>query len=196
MSEAELYRKALDSIENAEKEGQSSIERLHGLLLKNIGQLRHFSSTLLTINVAIIGAVFASLSVESQNLIKFPSFAFAGVLLLFIDAILIVFLTNKILLRENRYLVKATANLEDSFLSLRNLLRNCVDQKQPSSVFKRAETLMIKKFSENENELQKKFKSTFDNVYWLEAVNYLFIFGFSLVGISLLPIEIFGFFFQ
>ena len=158
---------------------ENAIDAVSKLLNQNIDHLRTFSSTLLTINITVIGAVLVGLLTNQVFISK--NYITIGLSILFIDAILTVYYSTFVLVGENKVLTNRQEFLSRTFTEVQRLLHSSFEDKKNFESFYIEYVKKAKNFVEEEKDKidsdQKKSWSA-NHLYWLST---LFVLGLVLI---------------
>lgn len=180
----------LDFFDEISSDKKKVLLDLQELVIKNIDHFRSFISTLLTIDIAVIGAVLAIYSSEKNSIIYSPKISGFGMILLFVDAVLIVYYSTKVLVKENEDLTKRRKFFERSFSDVQSLAYDYVTKKESYENFSNAYIKKGQAFSIEEKELVKESEKNSKSAYFLYILSILFIIGISLIGLSFLHVNL------
>ena len=164
-------------------EKDKNFYRVTDLLGKNIDHLRQFNSTLLSVDVVLIAAVFTALA-SNARVIQSPVLAGFGTAILVANAIFIVFLTDAVLTNENENLTERLRFNERTFGGALDLLQSFVEAGKNFSDYLKSELKKMQVFAAEEKNLNKD--SIFTRTQFLTAINYTFIAALLLLVASLL----------
>lgn len=184
--DADKYQKFLDETIADKKRIRTEIQELRIIVA---GHWRAFTSTLLTIDVALVGAMLAVLTSNSSKLIQNPILALIGILFLVIDAVLIVYYSVEILFNDDKTLSES----QDYHDGTRNeLIAMSKDYYHRGASFEEFDGKYYEKlieFSEKEKGLIQDSRKMGKSGYWLHLMGYLFILGLVFASLSVIPLS-------
>ena len=175
------YSKKFDEYSKSKR---LSFKELSELGLKNIEHLRLFNSTLLTLDIGIVGAAITAFATR-PDLIESLFLAVLGIVVFVFNAVLIVFITDEVLIGENNKLYERRAFSERTNNEMLGLITEAIQSKMRLQDFNGKEIEKLKEFMTEEEKLNKE--SFFTSTKFLRIINYTFIAGLIILISSLLP---------
>lgn len=179
--ESEKYKNLLDSTIDSKRKSQKEISNL---ILINIEHIRAFCSSLLTINVGLIGAIVAVYITDSNKIIS-PGWIFTGLSILMINSIFIIFYSSFVLINENEKLYTQYNFLGQTHNEIISLLHNYHEKGESFDSFDDKYLIKMKSFSVTEKENFDKDNKKVLSSNWVYLFSTLFFIGlvFLLAGI-------------
>jgi hypothetical protein len=167
-------------------EKNETLTEINQLLILTAGHWRAFTSTLLTINIAVVAALLSVIASKGA-LIQDPTFAKVGILFLTLDAVLIVYYSVEVLYNDDDSLSKRYNFFRDTYDKRINIALEHINRLTPFIEFDEADTNKMKEFSKLEMVLISDAKKREKSGGWLLMLGYLFILGLVFAVLSTIP---------
>lgn len=153
------------------------------LISFNIGHLRKFSDTLLTVNISVIGAILAALLTNIAG--DGNCSLFFGMIVLILNAILLVLYSALVIVGENDTLMSRHRFLERTFSQTQQLLMTSAEAGDPFNSFEEKHMKDVEFFSKEESELTTAAEKRSFSAKYLYVFSGFFILGlvFSIFGL-------------
>lgn len=184
MKDSDQY---MDFVQKTIADKKQVLSDVQGLVLNNLNHLRAFYSTLLTIDVALIGAIFATFSSDTQRIIQIPILAWVGVAALFLDALYIVTAMSLVLLKENSDLVKRFKFMQRSFDEVIELAHKSFATSSSYDSFSNAFIEKGSQFVTDERNMISDSQQWASSLLHLYLISLIFILGLIAVLLSAMP---------
>ncbi|MDB5244488.1 MAG: hypothetical protein JWN18_358 [Parcubacteria group bacterium] len=183
-TDADQYQKFFNETTSDKKR---TLAELQQLLIKTAEHWRAFTSTLLTIDIAVVAALLSVITSENSHLIQNQSLSIVGVLFLVVDAILIVYYSIGALYNDDVSLSARNDFFEKANDEVIEMALEHIQAKKPFLEFDTAYVNKLADLVERERLLVSDAKKKEKSGKWLLLLGYLFILGLVFSVLSVIP---------
>jgi hypothetical protein len=171
-----------------EADEDSMLQKINVLHVEHIGHMRAFTSSLLTIAIAVVAAALTFLGGSSPHVYQYPLLALIGIGCLILDAIGLIAYSSYVLIKENVDLTERRDFIESSFKNSRVLATQVENNNGNIQNYISKFREQGKEYSLVEQGLVKKSKHKAASAKWLYLFSALFCFGILFFMLSLNPL--------